>query len=89
MEAQVSCRLCKEKSHIPLSCQEYRKENGMSERRVIEEARSEALIRTCHKCKLRIMKTDGCNKVVCTGCYSGNAPQCNGNILLISLCSPL
>ena len=70
---QVSCRLCKERSHIPLSCQEYRKENGMSERRVIEEARTEALIRTCHKCKLRIMKIDGCNKVVCTGCYSGKA----------------
>ena len=70
-ETQISCRLCQQRSHIPLSCQENRKENGMSERRVIEEARSEALIRTCQKCKLRIMKTDGCNKVVCTGCYSG------------------
>lgn len=68
---EVSCRLCKEKTHVPLSCQELKRENGISERRVIEEARTEALVRTCGKCKVRIMKEDGCNKVVCTSCSSG------------------
>ena len=32
---------------------------------------TEALIRTCPKCKVRIIKEDGCNKVVCTTCSSG------------------
>ena len=44
---------------------------GLSERKVIEEARTNALIRTCHKCKVRILKEDGCNKIICTTCASG------------------
>ena len=54
-----------------MSCEEHKKENGISERRAIEEARTEALVRTCPKCSVRILKEDGCNKVVCTTCYSG------------------
>ncbi|KAG8527536.1 uncharacterized protein KY384_007688 [Bacidia gigantensis] len=37
------------RSHVPLSCDEHRKENGINERHLIEEARTEALIRTCPK----------------------------------------
>ena len=77
---EISCRSCKEKSHIPLSCEEYKKENGISERRVIEEARTEALIRTCPKCKVRILKEDGCNKVVCTTCSSAICDYCGKDI---------
>lgn len=47
----VSCRLCKEETHIPKSCEEAAKENGVSARRQIEEAMSAALIRKCNKCK--------------------------------------
>ena len=63
---KVSCRLCKLDSHLPLTCEESKKENGISERHVVEEARTEALLRTCPKCKVKILKEDGCNKVTCT-----------------------
>ena len=76
----MSCRLCKAKSHIPLTCNEFKKENGISERRVIEEARTEALIRTCGKCKVRILKEDGCNKVICTKCYAVLCDYCGKDI---------
>lgn len=77
---EISCRLCKARSHIPLSCDEFKKENGVSERRVIEEARTEALIRTCGKCKVRILKEDGCNKVICTKCYAVLCDYCGKDI---------
>ena len=76
----MSCRLCKAKSHIPLTCDEFKKENGISERRVIEEARTEALIRTCGKCRVRILKEDGCNKVICTKCYAVLCDYCGKDI---------
>jgi len=68
------------KSHVPLTCEEHKKENGISERRVIEEARTEALIRTCNKCKVRILKEDGCNKVICTSCYAVLCDYCGNDI---------
>ena len=48
----VSCRLCREESHIPMTCEEAARENGHSARQIIEEAMSAALIRRCNKCKL-------------------------------------
>ena len=77
---EASCRLCKAKAHIPLSCEEFKKENGVGERHAIEEARTEALIRSCKKCKVRILKEDGCNKVVCTNCYSVICDYCGEDI---------
>lgn len=47
---RVSCRLCHDDTHIPKSCEESQKERGHSARRVIEEARSAAMIRNCNKC---------------------------------------
>lgn len=47
-----SCRLCHKEDHLPQTCEEFAKENGMNARREIEEARSEAVIRRCNKCKL-------------------------------------
>lgn len=80
MRQQVSCRLCKLKSHLPLSCAEHKKEEGVSERRIIEEARTEALIRTCSKCQVRILKEDGCNKVICTSCRAVLCDFCGKDI---------
>ena len=77
---EVSCRLCKEKTHIPMSCEEFKKENGIGERHAIEEARTMALIRSCRKCKVQILKEDGCNKVVCTNCYSVICDFCGEDI---------
>ena len=62
---RITCRLCKLDTHVPLTCEEYKKENGVSERRIVEEARTAALIRTCPKCKSSVLKDGGCNKVVC------------------------
>lgn len=77
---EASCRLCKEKTHVPLSCEEFKKENSIGERHAVEEARTEALIRSCKKCKVRILKGDGCNKVVCTNCYSTICDYCGEDI---------
>lgn len=46
-----SCRLCNKEDHLPQTCEEFAKENGLNARRAIEEARSEAVIRRCNKCK--------------------------------------
>lgn len=63
--AIVSCRTCKLESHIPLTCDEWRRENTTSERHVLEEARTAALLKKCPKCKVQILKELGCNKLTC------------------------
>ncbi len=74
---KISCRLCHHETHIPLSCEiaaEIReKDNKIDARHVVEEAMTEALIRTCNnaKCKYRFVKIEGCNKMRCPQC--GNA----------------
>jgi TRIAD3 protein (E3 ubiquitin-protein ligase RNF216) len=60
---KISCRLCKLESHIPKSCEENAKDNGLSVRRQIEEAMSAAMIRKCNKCGTPFVKEEGCNKV--------------------------
>ncbi|KAL2829279.1 hypothetical protein BDW59DRAFT_38650 [Aspergillus cavernicola] len=64
----ASCRLCKEKSHIPLTCEESKKDKGLTERHEVEEAMSKALIRNCPKCSVKIVKEFGCNKLQCPQC---------------------
>ncbi|KAL3420006.1 E3 ubiquitin-protein ligase RNF216-like protein 2 [Phlyctema vagabunda] len=72
---KVSCRLCKLESHIPKTCEENAKENGLSIRRQIEEAMSAALIRKCNKCGTPFVKEEGCNKMTCTRNHCFNV-QC-------------
>ncbi|CAI0645626.1 unnamed protein product, partial [Colletotrichum noveboracense] len=55
----VSCRQCKQETHVPRTCEEAAAENGISERRKIEEAMSSALIRKCNKC--RFPKRQSCD----------------------------
>lgn len=43
----VSCRLCKLETHIPLSCMEKAAEKGINARHQVEEAMTEALVRSC------------------------------------------
>ncbi|KAH6673991.1 hypothetical protein F5X68DRAFT_41181 [Plectosphaerella plurivora] len=71
----VSCRLCKQETHVPKSCEEVSKEKGMSARRQIEEAMSAAMIRKCNKCSTPFIKELGCNKMTCTRAACGNV-QC-------------
>ncbi|KKK21259.1 hypothetical protein ARAM_001262 [Aspergillus rambellii] len=76
----VSCRLCKERSHVPLTCEESRKEKGISGRHEVEEAMSKAMIRNCPKCQLNIVKEYGCNKMVCPRCHTAMCYLCKKDI---------
>ena len=76
-----SCRLCRQKSHLPLRCGEL--ENlGTRKRTYIEENMSEALIRYCWQCKKPFIKNSGCNNVRCScgasNCYVCQQPVLNG-----------
>ncbi|KAL1843084.1 hypothetical protein VTJ49DRAFT_3219 [Mycothermus thermophilus] len=71
----ISCRLCRDETHIPQTCKEAASERGVSARRLIEEAMSAALIRKCNKCGTPFIKENGCNKMRCTRSGCGNT-QC-------------
>ncbi|KAK0636666.1 hypothetical protein B0T17DRAFT_86791 [Bombardia bombarda] len=75
----VSCRLCREETHIPKTCDEAAREKGISARRRIEEAMSAAMIRTCNKCGTPFIKETGCNKMMCTrnGCRNIQCYVCS------------
>ncbi|OQV03096.1 hypothetical protein CLAIMM_08188 [Cladophialophora immunda] len=66
--ARATCRRCRKDSHAPKSCEESNRDKTLSARHLVEEARSEAIIRTCPKCKAKILKDFGCNKMRCTRC---------------------
>lgn len=58
---RTSCRLCREETHLPMSCEEAKlRKKGLSARQMIEEAMSAALIRRCNKCKTPFIKKEGC-----------------------------
>ena len=76
----VSCRLCKQKSHVPLTCREYKREQGFDERHKIEEEMTKALLRMCPKCKIPIYKDGGCNKITCSRCMSYICDVCGKDI---------
>jgi hypothetical protein len=62
----VSCRDCGEASHIPLPCEQVKKQT--QGRLTVEEAMSAAIIRKCPSCSQEFVKSNGgCNKVRC-GC---------------------
>ncbi|MCJ1311941.1 hypothetical protein MMC25_005615 [Agyrium rufum] len=75
-----SCRLCMMDSHLPLTCAEFHLENGVSARHELEEAMTNALIRICPKCSTPVIKTDGCNKMICTKCRCSICDYCGKNI---------
>ena len=77
---RISCRLCKADSHLPLTCAEHKKEQGVSERHILEEAMTNAIIRTCPKCGVPIFKDGGCNKMVCTKCRTYVCDYCGKDI---------
>ncbi|KAI4139346.1 MAG: hypothetical protein L6R39_006338 [Caloplaca ligustica] len=76
---KVSCRKCRNVTHIPMSCAEFKKENGVSERHQLEEARTNALLRRCPKCKSAIIKDGGCNKIMCS-CGGAVCDYCGKDI---------
>ncbi|KAK3805292.1 MAG: hypothetical protein J3Q66DRAFT_407690 [Benniella sp.] len=81
---KVSCRYCKELTHIPLSCEEHRKEqeknNVLTVQHKAEEEMTQALLRECPKCKARFFKTEGCNKMTCPECHTKMCYVCKQQI---------
>ncbi|MCJ1435209.1 hypothetical protein MMC27_004581 [Xylographa pallens] len=77
---RISCRLCKADSHLPLTCAEHKKEQGVSERHILEEAMTNAIIRTCPKCGVPIFKDGGCNKMICSKCRTYVCDYCGKDI---------
>lgn len=65
---KISCRSCRQDDHAPLTCSEVQQKHGSRHR--VEEAMSDVLIRRCPnpRCKVAIVKMDGCNQVRCTKC---------------------
>ena len=78
--SRASCRSCKKDDHTPLTCAEADTDRILSARHLIEEARSQAIIRTCRKCKAPILKEYGCNKMTCSRCSSLFCYNCNEDI---------
>ncbi|TNY19015.1 hypothetical protein DMC30DRAFT_418315 [Rhodotorula diobovata] len=65
--------------HVPLSCEEADEESRLPGVHAVAEAMSAALIRPCPKCTVPCLKSDGCNKMVCSQCgaywcYSCRSP---------------
>lgn len=77
---KVSCRRCKASSHIPISCEQYAKDNKVSSRHKIEEAMTAALIRSCNKCNKTFIKDYGCNKMTCPSCGHRQCYVCSASI---------
>ncbi|KAK1988823.1 hypothetical protein LZ30DRAFT_697700 [Colletotrichum cereale] len=72
---KVSCRLCKDDTHLPKTCEEAAHDKGIGAQHEIEEAMSAALIRKCNKCGTPFIKEMGCNKMTCTAANCRNI-QC-------------
>ncbi|KXS21422.1 hypothetical protein M427DRAFT_319193 [Gonapodya prolifera JEL478] len=68
----VTCRLCQKVNHLPQTCEEARKDVVLDVQHRVEEVATEALLRSCPKCKngRKFMKEDGCNKMTCPDCGS-------------------
>ena len=77
---KVSCRRCKAVSHIPISCEQYAKDNKINSRHKIEEAMTAALIRNCNKCKKAFIKEYGCNKMTCPSCQNLQCYVCSESL---------
>ena len=60
-----TCRHCGVESHYPLKCEEVEKEGETANRHKVEEAMTNARLRTCSKCGTKFFKEDGCNKMTC------------------------
>ncbi|OAP57285.1 hypothetical protein AYL99_08023 [Fonsecaea erecta] len=78
--SRATCRRCQKDSHAPKSCVENSRDKILSARHLVEEARSEAIIRTCPRCKAKILKDFGCNKMTCARCSCRMCYVCNADI---------
>ena len=67
-----SCKECGEEYHPEIRCDQVESKKETSGRTTVEEAMTQALVRTCPRpmCRKKFMKSDGCNKMTCScGCF--------------------
>lgn len=83
---KTSCRLCKLESHVPRTCEEITKERGVDARHQIEEAMTKAIVRICpnSRCKMPMIKDEGCNNLTCSKCQSRLCYVCKKDITKIA-----
>ena len=62
----ISCRNCQKKNHLPHNCEQASNDVALDAQHLVEEAMTDALLRTCHKCKAKFFKEEGCNKMSCS-----------------------
>ncbi|GAA5877161.1 hypothetical protein JCM8547_001961 [Rhodosporidiobolus lusitaniae] len=67
---KVSCRKCKKKGHVPLSCEEADADRRRGGVHAVAESMTAAFIRKCPKCKIPTAKIDGCNHMICSQCQA-------------------
>ncbi|RMZ91736.1 hypothetical protein DV736_g1012, partial [Chaetothyriales sp. CBS 134916] len=77
---RATCRVCKIDAHSPKTCEEAKADKGLSARHLVEEARTEALVRTCPRCRVKIIKELGCNKMRCSKCNCLMCYVCKADI---------
>ncbi|KAK8156267.1 hypothetical protein IWX90DRAFT_228017 [Phyllosticta citrichinensis] len=78
--AVVSCRLCRQETHVPFTCEQASKDKKIDVRHKVEEAMTAALIRECNNCKNKFIKDYGCNKMTCTSCRNLQCYVCSKNV---------
>lgn len=77
---KASCRLCKEPSHLPKTCEEIKKDKKIDARHILEEAMTDKLIRKCNKCAIKFVKESGCNKMTCPTCRHVQCYVCGKSV---------
>ncbi|KAL6310234.1 hypothetical protein BKA93DRAFT_2861 [Sparassis latifolia] len=80
--ASVTCLDCKKLDHRPKTCIEAAQatQTKLDVRHHIEEAMSQALIRTCPNCGKTFVKQSGCNNMKCPKCYTYSCYVCRQQI---------
>jgi hypothetical protein len=80
-----NCKLCRKASCV--NCQgewevdhECHDKEKSSFRLFVEKRMSEALLRTCPKCRISFSKSDGCNKITCPQCKYSMCYICRADI---------
>jgi TRIAD3 protein (E3 ubiquitin-protein ligase RNF216) len=77
---RISCRLCQKGNHLPSSCEEAADDNVLGAQHRVEEAMTNALLRSCANCQQKFYKTEGCNKMVCPACRAITCYVCQQHI---------
>ena len=74
---RLTCRKCREVSHLPAACGAARDEAERA-RKEVEEQLTRALVRQCHRCRKEFIRTAGCLVMTCpcgaSQCYICHTP---------------